>query len=209
MINSIIDLNHNDTIDFDKCQAAGIVAIIHKVTEGTFFVDPLYQQRKATAKARGFLWGGYHFSSGEDVATQVDKFLSNANFANDELIALDWEESSGSSHPPNMTLEQAVEFVTRVQAAAGRYPVLYGAGLMRTALGTTPNATLANCPLWYARYASTPVGIPNTWQNYTLWQYTEGEDFNDNFPGVNNGGACDRNKFDGTTDDLKRAWPLT
>ena len=35
---------------------------------------------------------------------------------------------------------------------------------------------LKYCPLWYARYRELPVGIPiDTWQDFTLWQYTDGQ----------------------------------
>lgn len=206
MINTIIDINHNDALDLDACRKAGIVAIIHKVSEGATWHDPLYLQRRSQAKAMGFLWGGYHFSSSLDVGLQVENFLTHARFRDDELIALDWEKSHSG---PDMTLAQAVDFVTRVHSSTGRFPVLYGGDLMRTALGSTRNPTLAECPLWYARYAPAAIEIPPTWKTYTLWQYTEGKEFNDNFPGVNHGGECDRNRYQGTADDLRAAWPLT
>jgi lysozyme len=64
MINTIVDIFHQNSIDFDRVKAAGIVAIIHKATEGSRFKDSEYQNRRAHAKELGFLWGGYHFVSG-------------------------------------------------------------------------------------------------------------------------------------------------
>jgi len=207
MINTIVDLNHNDALDLDACRTAGIVAIIHKVSEGATWSDPLYLSRRDAAKAKGFLWGGYNFSSGLDAGQQAQNFLTHAHFNDDELIALDWEESHSGA---NMTLAQAVAFVNAVHDSVGRWPVLYGGSLLRESVGNTHNETLANCPLWYARYAAQPDGIPTaTWSDFTLWQYTEGKEFNDNFPGVSGGGPCDRNRYSGTEEELRAAWPLT
>ena len=68
MINTIIDIYHEEHIDFQQVKDAGIRAIIHKATEGTGFIDPKYRDRKRVAKGMGFLWGAYHFSTGASVA---------------------------------------------------------------------------------------------------------------------------------------------
>ena len=189
-------------------KAAGIVAIIHKATEESRFKDSEYQNRRAHAKELGFLWGAYHFASGEDVTDQVDNFLSHAQPKDDELVALDFEPSSSG---PNMTLEQAHQFVQLVQNELGRFPVVYGGRLLRDTLGLQRDDLLSKCPLWYARYSGTdtPIGIPpQIWPTFTLWQYTDGN--RGSVPhSVDGIGRCDRNRFSGTEDDLRNAWPLT
>jgi lysozyme len=206
MINTIVDIFHQNNVDFDRVKAAGIVAIIHKGTEGSRFKDGEYQNRRAHAKELGFLWGGYHFVSGEDVTDQVENFLSYAKPKDDELVALDFEPSSSG---PNMTLEQAHQFVRLLQTELGRSPVVYGGGMLRDALGSQDDAILAKCPLWYARYTDVPIGIPRQiWPTFTLWQYTDGN--SGSVPHAVDGiGRCDRNRFSGTEDDLRTAWPLT
>jgi lysozyme len=208
MIDTIIDIFHQNNIDFDRVKAAGIVAIIHKATEGSRFTDGEYQNRRARAKELGFLWGAYHFASGEDPAHQIENFITHAKPKGDELVALDFEPSSSG---PNMTLEQAHQFVLSVQDELGRPPVIYGGSMLREALGSQNDATLASCPLWYARYSGTdmPIGIPRqVWPTFSLWQYTDGD--NGSEPRTVDGiGRCDRNRFVGTEDDLRRAWPLT
>jgi len=171
MINTIIDVNHDNSLDFAKLQKAGIVAIIHKATEGTTFKDPKYKARKKQAMELGFLWGAYHFSSGGDPIAQVKNFLSVEDATDPEvLIALDWEESPGA----DMTLVQARKFVTEVKARTGRFPLVYGANLIRENV-TKEDKTLKNCPLWYARFKDKPIGIPtHTWPTFTLHQYTDG-----------------------------------
>jgi lysozyme len=208
MIDSIIDIYHLNPIDFEKVKAAGIVAIIHKATQGSHLKDDKYQDRRARAKQLGFLWGAYHFTSGESPTDQADNFLSFAQPEDDELIALDFEPSSSG---PDMTLEQAHRFIERVQTKLGRTPVIYGGSMLREAVGSKEDTLLAKCPLWYARYSGTdmPEGIPpQIWPMFTLWQYTDGD--NGSEPRTVDGiGRCDRNRFLGTEEDLRAAWPLT
>lgn len=205
MTNAIIDIFHGNEIDFQKVSDAGIIAIIHKATQGTGIKDKKYHARKEKAKAMGFLWGAYHFSTGESVTDQVENFLSFAVPGDDELISLDWEPSDG----PDMTIDQARDFVQLIKKETGRFPVIYGGSLLREQVGHMEDEILKQCPLWYARYRSSPVGIPaQIWPTFTLWQYTDGNDGPEpqDTPGV---GGADRNIFDGTADNLREEWPLT
>ena len=207
MINTIIDIYHGNSIDFQKTFDGGIIAIVHKATQGASFQDSTYKSRRDKAKQLGFLWGAYHFSTGETVADQVENFLSFTKPSDDELIALDWEPSDG----PDMNLDQVRSFVQMIKNELGRWPVLYGGSLLRESVGNKHDDILSNCPLWYARYGSAPIGIPTQiWTTYTLWQYTDGNINSTpnpvNTPGV---GGADRNVFNGTTEQLRDAWPFT
>ena len=129
MIDTIIDVNHENSLNFAKLQEAEIVAIVHKATEGSTFKDAKYQSRKKQALKLGFLWGAYHFSSGADPVAQVDNFLSVEDAEDPKtLIALDWEDSTSGD---NMTLAQAQEFVSEVKKRTGRFPLVYGGHLIR------------------------------------------------------------------------------
>jgi len=206
MINTIIDTYHGNSIDFQEVLDGGIVAIIHKATEGATVHDSKYQQRRAAAKALGFLWGAYHFSSGASVTDQVENFLTHAQPEDDEVIALDWEASSDG---PDMTLDQARQFVQIIKDETGRFPMIYGGHLLRESVGHDPDSILSNCPLWYSRYRSSPVGIPTAiWPTYTLWQYTDGNVGPEprDTPGTS---GADRNIFQGTAEELMALWPFT
>jgi len=206
MIDTIIDIYHRTNIDFARAKNAGIVAIIHKATEGATFRDKEYRGRKAIAKSHGFLWGAYHFSSGGSVTDQVDNFLEHAQPDDDDLIVLDFEPSSSGA---NMTLEQAHRFVEMIKNETGRYPLIYGGSMLREGIGTRPDPILANCPLWYARYRDRPIGIPTqVWTSFTLWQYTDGNDGPEPHR-VDGIGRCDRNIFNGTIEELRAQWPFT
>lgn len=204
VFNGIIDTFHRNTLDVAKVKASGIAAIIHKATERLVMQDHAYHNRRDSAKSQGLLCGCYHFSSGDAPADQANYFLNYAQPEDDEVIALDWEHSSTGS---NMIHEQARIFVATVHQRVGRWPLLYGGNLMREAVGNQPDPVLANCPLWYSRYNGQPIGIPTKiWPNYTLWQYTDGENGPQprTTPGVS---GADRNQYQGSEEDLRQAWP--
>lgn len=206
MINTIIDIYHGNTIDLDECFQGGIVAIIHKATQGATMRDSKYHQRRQQAKDLGFLWGAYHFSTGGSISDQVHNFLDHARPTDDELISLDWEPSDG----PDMNLDQAHHFVQMIRDETGRWPVLYGGHLLRESIGHNPDPILRNCPLWYPRYAAAPIGIPaQVWSTYTLWQYTDGDVGLAGPIQTPGAGGADRNIFQGTTQELKEQWPFT
>jgi lysozyme len=163
----------------------------------------------ATAGSKQKTW----FSNGEPTISplvtmysQVEHFLTIATPDDQDLVALDFESSTDS---PDMTINQARQFVSLIRNELGRFPVLYGSRLIREGVGSSPDPVLGNCPLWYARYRSAPIGIPTqVWPTYTLWQFTDGS--NGNQPHRVDGiGRCDRNRYQGTTEELRAAWPFT
>ncbi|MDB5269098.1 MAG: hypothetical protein JWP58_2138 [Hymenobacter sp.] len=200
----IIDTSHHHTIDMARVKAAGVAAVIHKATQGLAFKDKTYHERRKLAKEQGLLWGCYHYSSGDDPVRQAEFFLEFAQPANDEVIALDWEASTAGS---NMTQQQAQQFVRTIKERTGRWPVVYGGSLLRESVGNKPDAVLANCPLWYSRYAKEPLAIPQQiWPTYTLWQYTDGLSGPEPRATPGTSGA-DRSLFQGTLAQLRQAWP--
>ena len=49
-INVVVDLSHpNENVDFVKMKADGIVAVIHKATQGLTYVDETYATRQKAA----------------------------------------------------------------------------------------------------------------------------------------------------------------
>jgi lysozyme len=108
-----------------------------------------------------------------------------------------------------MTVEQAQHFVQTIRDETGRWPVVYGGHLLREGIRHNRNPILSNCPLWYVRYADSPIGIPTqVWPSYTLWQYTDGNVGPEPHATAGATGA-DRNIFQGTTTELKETWPFT
>lgn len=207
---NIIDAFHNDPLDLNRLKDEGIIAIIHKATEGADFKDDLYDDRKKAAKDLGFLWGAFHFATSADWKDQVNFFLDTVKPEAGDLVAWDWETLE---HRAPMTLEHVRDSVELIHKKLGRYPVLYGGNLLREQIGNNQDPVLKNCPLWYA-FRSAPLEVPkNTWPTFTLWQYTAAEEPNSssNPPGPLKAGGrfIDRNLFQGSDDDLRASWPFT
>jgi lysozyme len=181
-------------------KSAGILAVIHKATQGWKYLDPKYQANRANALSAGLLWGAYHFGTGADGVAQADFFLSTVNDSN-ALVVLDFEANPSDS---SMDLIEARAFVTHVQQTTGRWPGLYGGQYLKELLGKTPDPVLSNCWLWLAQYGPTAV-LPPGWSTWTMWQYTDGAVGIDplDIPGF---GHCDRDIFNGTVDELQNSF---
>lgn len=199
MFDGIIDINHNDDIDLGSLAAAGVVAVIHKATEGATFQDPLYASRRAQAAQLGLLWGAYHFGTAADVGEQVSNFLAVATPGASDLVVLDYELDAGDQ----MTQQQAEQFVAAIEAQLGYLPVLYGSNLLTPITSSSP---LASCKLWIADYvAAAAPTLPPAFPSYVLWQYTDGTVPS---PVTTAGVNVDRDRFNGTSSELKTAWPF-
>jgi GH25 family lysozyme M1 (1,4-beta-N-acetylmuramidase) len=143
--NFVVDMNHNDEVaSFAEAGQAGIIGIIHKASTGASGQDPRYAERKAAAYQAGLLWGAYHWGTAADIDAQVNNFLSVINPAGPAggldgvLVALDFERTylDGSSED-TMSLDQARQFVSKLDQILGRNVVIYGGDLIKSGLGDT------------------------------------------------------------------------
>ena len=198
----VIDLSHhNASVDFVKLKAAGVVGVIHKATQGTTYTDPMFASRRTQAQAAGLLWGAYHFASNEDPVAQENYFLSKAEPARGDLVALDFEPNLPNS---SMSLGQAKAYLQRIEADLGRRAVLYTGSLVRDLLGTQGDSYLGQHRLWWAQYANAAV-IQASWTKYWLWQHSDG--FHGAPPlSVDGVGPCDCDTYDGTPAQLRAEW---
>jgi lysozyme len=204
-VNAVVDLSHWDgDVDLQKASAAGILGVICKATQGFRYVDPTLSDNRGKAVAAGIMFGAYHFGVGGDAIAQADFFLSTVKPDATALLVLDFEHySSGSS----MDLDEAREFVTYINQQTGRWPVLYAGSYLKEQLAGTEDSTLSNCALWIAQYAPAAV-LPPGWDDWTLWQYTDGA--YGNAPHTVDGiGRCDRNYFNGSAAELSAFWGTT
>jgi lysozyme len=208
-INVVVDLSHpNENVDFVKMKADGIVAVIHKATQGLTYVDKTYVTRQKAASKAGLLWGAYHFGVGGDGSDQAEFFLDTIQPDAATLLVLDYEPSLTG---PTMSLDQAREFVEHVADVTGRWPGLYSGHLIKEQLGGVlpPDALLSKCFFWLAQYnGPKPLNIPPTFRTWTFWQYTDGVHGSEPHR-VDGVGLCDRNKFNGSLAQLKRLWGVT
>ena len=201
-LNVVIDLSHhNNNVDFVEIAAAGVLGVIHKATQGTTGVDPMYAARRPAALAAGLLWGAYHFGDGSDGVAQADHFLDVVGSDPTTLRVLDFESNPSG---PSMSLEEARAFVTHVQSVTGKWPGFYSGHDIKDALGTGSDPVLASCWFWLSQYGPTAV-VPVNWSTWTLWQYTDGANGPDPHD-VDGVGYCDRDTFNGDEAQLRALW---
>ena len=202
-IDSIIDISHwKDPVDFAKVKQEGIAAVIAKATNGATGVDKTYAKFKSMAHGR-FLWGSFHFGTGDDVHSQFENYMKVIGSVDGELACLDFEPNPFG---PSMSLAQAREFVSIFRQVVGRYPVLYAGHTLKDALGPHADSVLSKCPLWLAQYGPAAV-VPPGWTTWTLWQFTDGN-AGDEPHRVSGVGTCDRSRFQGSEATLKQLWPF-
>ena len=204
----VVDLYHLDIVtSFADAAAAGTWGVIHKATTGGTGKDSMYAQRRPQALDAGLLWGAYHWGTAhEPVSDQVDNFLEVAQPDANTLVALDYEETQGNQ----MTLDQAREFLTLLEARLGRKAVLYSGGLIKGQLGSTVDPFFGSHRLWLAQYGTLNPSVQKSWQTYWLWQYTDSTAGTppNHMPGIpgDANGNLDCNSYLGTREQLAAEW---
>jgi lysozyme len=200
----VIDLSHhNANPNFAKIHVDGVIAVIHKATQGTGFVDSQYASRKPLARANGLLWGAYHFGTGDNVDAQVAHFINTTEPDGSFVLVLDFEKN-GTDSANSMSLDQVKDFLTKIKAQTGQQPVLYTGSYLTDVAGPQAVADLAQYRIWWARYSNAPH-LHATWQNYWLWQYSDGVNGPDKNK-VDGIGPCDCNTFNGDEASLRANW---
>lgn len=117
-VNVIVDLSpHNGTPDLAQAGGDGIIGVTHKATQGFKSADPMYAVNRRKATDAGLLWGGYHFGVAGDGSEQADHFLETVQPDAGTLLVLDYEPNP---HNDTMSLDQARQFVSHVDAVLGR-----------------------------------------------------------------------------------------
>ncbi|MDE2019989.1 MAG: glycoside hydrolase family 25 protein [Patescibacteria group bacterium] len=227
---NVVDMYHGNSAklsDFAAMKAAGLYAVVHKASQGSHYVDPMYAARKDAAIGAGLLWGAYHFLDSSDVSAQVDNFLNASEItapgADPFLVACDYEDSANAP-----TLQQCYQFMAQVDRATppGVACLLYSGNRIRETLKPNPGGHqdqsmvgvetfFQQHRLWLAEYGP-KENVPWPWNSpivkssdqathipapgVFLWQFTESGRFNP-LPGMTDG-----NFFDGTFEELKARW---
>jgi lysozyme len=200
---NVLDMFHGDnqerTPDFAALKRDGIIAVFHKATQGTRYIDPRFAARRKAAALAGMPFGAYHFGDASDEKAQLGHFISVAGPIGGIQLALDFEKNGDST----MALHQARWFLTQLYILSGQRPWLYSGDLIRETL--TPviighqhpdmvdsSDFFAACRLWLAEYG--PVEkVPFPWKKADLWQFSE----SGTIAGI--AGRVDLNYYDGAT----------
>ena len=207
----IADMGSQNTVDMTKLAGSGCFGVIHRATRSNQETDPLYQSRRAAAKALKLHWSGYAFNTGETASIQVTRFVNFAAFSADEGAWLDLERNPGGAQ---MTLASTIAFLDGVDQKLGRYCGLYSGDVIKSLAARATDEQrdfLAAHPFWLCEYG--PVakmvdvnGHPLPWVKPQFWQFSSdgvGPEPH-TLPGLENG--ADLSSFDGTADELADIW---
>ena len=197
---NIIDISHYNgpSLDFEKASASGIVGVLHKASDGSTYIDPMYDQNRQNATAAGMKWGAYHYWENDPVDSQVQNFLGAVGNLQQVLLAVDVEISA-------VSWDQVGQFTAAVHERTGQWPGIYSNLSTLKSLTSGDGSQLAESWLWLAYYSSeVPESpVPSIWPTWTIWQYTQSAQV----PGITDSEhPCDRDTFNGSEAELMRLW---
>jgi len=200
----VVDLSHWDPAsNYNSVKGAGIHGVIYKATEGSSYTDDTYVSQQHAAKSVGLLWGAYHFADASDVHKQINNFMRFACPDPDELFCLDWEDNGGNV----MSAANAKTWITEVEKQLNRpnQCVIYSGNTAKEKI-SGKDAFFAARRLWLCQYTAGTPTWQQSWDNYWLWQYTDGQ--NGPTPHSISGiGNCDINSYDrGDSTELAKEW---
>lgn len=178
---------YQPAIDWVRVKAAGIAFVVAKASQSNY-VDPMFRQHWAGAKAGGLLRGAYHYLVPElEGRVQANAFLKALGADPGELVpVLDVE--ARTSNPARLA-QYALDWLTTVETALGRKPLVYTAAWYWNSVMRIDGQYPAWAPaygLWVASYplaagfppvADLEAGaykplMPKSWSRWTLWQYS-------------------------------------
>lgn len=152
--------------------------VIVKVTEGTGYINPFWQQQAEATLAAGKRLGLYHFANDEDAGEQARFFLDQAKvYAGRATFWLDWEADAVGLGPG-----PALAFLNQVAAETKSTPGFYTYQNVLSSFDWS--AVAARFPLWVAggpdysdygrSYSDPPVpNVPYWGGGALVHQYTE------------------------------------
>jgi len=165
-----IDISHHqDFPDFAKVKAAGVIAMIHKATEGSSYVDKNRTTNINNATKAGIKCCTYHWLSPDSSAqSQMEFYLKTVDPVPGERMVIDYEENG-------CTLSQLKDAVRVLLDDPRELQVtIYSGHLLKEQLNGRDAFLADNTDLWLAQYTSgTPTWSTATYPQWALWQYSE------------------------------------
>jgi GH25 family lysozyme M1 (1,4-beta-N-acetylmuramidase) len=211
----MFDCNHDNDIDWDAV-ATWAWGCSLKVAQGLGMTDHTFASRRAEAEKRGILVGGYDFSTDDDVAANVTRYLGLLSPGPQTQAELDFEDLARHA----MSGDQAWEWLDRVNQRMGRAATLYGGNRIREHIRSQDKKWIdmaAVTPLWLCQYKNVQadtlneldrhISVPPPWKRWTYLQYAAdgAGPAPHKMPGVEN--KADLNVYRGDRAAFAAGWP--
>jgi lysozyme len=187
---------YQGTIDWNAVHGAGNDFAITRVSDGTGFMDPKFDQNWAGIKAAGMVRGAYQFfRPAQDAGAQADLVVQKVGLLGpgDLPVTCDVEVADGVS--PATYEAHLQTWVDKVTAGTGKPPMIYTGKYFWN--GNVQSSAQSNLPLWIAVWGATCPDLPTPWSNWAFWQDAD----NGSVPGIS--GAVDTDKFNGSLAQLQ------
>jgi lysozyme len=206
-----IDVSSNQgAVDWSAVAQANVSFVYARASLGAQSPDNQFAGNWAGLRNASLLRGAYHFFWPlAPAADQADNFIQNVGTlsSGDLPPMVDLEpaykkqnpnQDLWSTVPPGDRLPMILGWLTRVENALGLKPFIYTTKGFIEDLLADGLPQLSGYPLWIAHYTGNPLpNFPATWNNWTLWQFSEKGQVN----GVNT--SVDQDRFAGSLADLK------
>lgn len=174
----ILDLsNNNPEPGWGTLKAHGVDAVYLKASEGNWFVDQTFAERRAAANRAGLLVGAYHFARPDqsDAATQARLFCRVVGKVgwSDLRPVLDFETGSARL-PDSVMVSWARAFNRVVRDELGTLPLFYSYGAFLEDLHALAPI---GAGLWLAAYGRNdgreyPFSVPSPWRAVVAHQFS-------------------------------------
>jgi lysozyme len=188
---------YQGTIDWNAVKGAGLGFAITRISDGTGFMDPKFDQNWQGIKDAGMVRGAYQFfRPAQDAAAQANLVVQKLGTlgVGDLPVTLDVEVADGVS--PGTIAAKIQTWVDIVQQGTGKAPMIYTAiGFWNSGVAST---AYGNLPLWVANWGVTCPNLPSGWNDFVFWQWTD----SGSVPGIS--GGVDRDKFNGDLAALQK-----
>lgn len=145
-LNGIDTSNWQSGIDLDVVPYDFVIA---KATQGKTYVSPDCARQVEQVRARGKLFGVYHYIDGSGAIGEADFFIDNIkNWVGEGILCLDWESNQNAAWGNEDYLRQVAQ---RVIERTGIPPIIY---VQKSRMAQVKKvADALNCGLWIAQYA--------------------------------------------------------
>jgi GH25 family lysozyme M1 (1,4-beta-N-acetylmuramidase) len=192
-----IDVSYwQSQIDWAQVARDGVKYAFIRVSDGSTFIDPRFQENWAGARAAGVKRGVYQFfRSNADPIEQANILLDQMGplLPGDLPPVIDVESTDGQS--PATVARKVGQWIDHVEARLGVKPIIYtGPYFWRDSVRSD---VFANHPLWIAHYGTDCPLTPPPWSMWTFHQFTD----RGRVAGIR--GQVDTNLFAGTMADLE------
>ena len=200
--------HHNGAINWNNVNRSQVNFVYCKATQGRSFIDPMLHSNIGELKRLNFIRGVYHFLTFKDVTAteQINNLLNTGlDFSQPgtlpPVLDVEWQQSDSLNKyiKDNQSLcaQKVLDWLTGVEAATGRKPLIYtNKFFWQDYMGNPPG--FDDHLLWVASYRNDEPRLPEGWDDYAIWQFTESA----SVQGIP--GNVDKNVFNGSITDLKK-----